>query len=381
MSPPKSTDALQVLALPTMVGAAVRLGEKNARGLAPATVAVSLLIPWQRIMYWRQTEQTNTTSAFHLIEEREQTLLIGGSFGLRIGNHVSLGASLYYVHANITQQNQRSGFDYNMNSTIDGWFGALNPRLGLLWKPSKVFSLGVMASLSSFRMFGWGTLKAGVYKTPPNELVQGAYQSDRLVLNRPLPWELRVGVGVKPVQRLTISGDVSLNLPDRYRQIASVDARFAAYPEHIERRTVVNGNLGMEIYVAETVPIRAGVFTNLTAAAPPTDACLSVACDRYINHIGGATSIGFSIWRIALDLGVVISYGRGYTQQLVDLATPSYRWSAMDHWSWQFVIGGNISKAVGESAVGIIRALEPKKRDENSDAPVDSDNHEAPSTP
>jgi long-subunit fatty acid transport protein len=385
---PADVNALQVLALPTMIGAAAGVGPKDGTDREMFTAAVSLLIPWQRNVAWRQTVQTDPVSAFHILQENEQTLLIGGSLSLRVGP-LSFGASLYYMHQNISWLNARSGTfsacntdgckletAYNLSSVVEGWFGAINPRLGVLLNINEKFSVGVMASLSSFRVLGAGGIKTGLYSLGANgEAVQVTYSSDSLRFNRPLPWEMRFGFGYKPRAGTTLAIDATLYMPDNFKMIDGIDPQYSIYPADIHRQTIANANMGLEIYVRPTVPLRLGIFTNLTSAPAvkidpknpgqssllATAGCATRACTSWMHQGGVTASIGFTAWAVALDLGVNAAYARGYRQQVVASAPASYRWSESDQLLIQLFIGGNIGKVLGEGAIEIRNELQRRQ--------------------
>lgn len=384
-APAPQNDVLttQVLALPTTVGAAAGIGPKDSTGTEMFTLGASLLIPWQRSLSQRQAVQTSATNAMHIVQENEQTLLIGGSLGFRLLPWLSFGISLYYMHQNITWLNARSGTtnrcnsdgscrldtNYNLTSLMEGWFGGINPRIGVLLKPSPRWSLGMMASLSTFRLWGAGGIKTSLVDIESDgSATQSTFDSDALQLWRPLPWELRIGTGIHPSRDLTISIDTSFYAPQRFGFVTGVPAALSIYPNEIERRFIFNVNLGLELYVRPTVPLRFGVFTNLSAAPHveldpnqpgrsqivATRDCDVRGCIPWMNGGGVTASVGFQIWRVSLDLGVNATYARGFTQQVEDTGGANrFRWSDTDQLALQFFLGGNLGKVINETAVEI----------------------------
>jgi hypothetical protein len=359
-------NSLTALALPTMIGVATGIGPKDATDRERFTLAVSLLIPWQKQMFFREAVQNDTMSAVHLFQESEQTALIGASLSARLGI-VSLGASLYYMHQNLSWLTARTGTlsscsesgcaasdAYNSSQQLEGWFGAINPRVGFLVKPTPRFSLGLMVSLSSFRLFGTGSVKTSSYTANAAGIAnQQFYATDRLAFDRPLPWELRLGVGINEGERFTFAADVSFYLPQTFRMFSNVDDLQLTSPAVVDRAFIVNGNIGFEYLVTPTVPIRFGAFTNLSATPAVQKNCDALPCLTRLHSAGVTGSVGAQIWKVQLHFGVIASYGAGEMQQLDPTGPTKFRWSELDQIQVQLFIGGNLAKVLGDTALTI----------------------------
>lgn len=378
----KSSDALSALALPTMLGVAAGAGPKDATGNERLTLALSLLIPWQKQLFFRQGLQSDQASAIHFVQESEQTLMLGASLSARLGIF-SIGVSLYYIHENFSWLNSRSGSSslcdgggaegscvvqqtYDQSTQLEGFFGALNPRLGLLLKPTDNFSIGVMTSFSSFRMWGAGGFKTGTTSADGSGVTgQRFFATDSLVIDRPLPWEVRVGVGLSLKDKFHFAGDVTFYFPQRFRMLRGVPEDVLIYPADVQRLFVVNGNIGFEYMIRPTIPLRFGFFTNFTSAPPPAAECEAVACLPWQHSAGVTASVGAQLWRVKLDFGAITAYGRGFMQQPDPQGPTRFRWAENDQLQIQLFIGGNLGKVLNETAMEIkqrIEDLEEKRR-------------------
>jgi hypothetical protein len=88
--------------------------------------------------------------------------------------------------------------------------------------------------------------------------------------------------------------------------------------QRIVRRAVVDGSLGMQYVIANAVPLRAGAFTDLSAApdpvahAPGTDDP-NASNTEHVDRYGGTLSLGYRTDHTATDIGAIVSYGVGHT--------------------------------------------------------------------
>ena len=315
--------------LPSSVGVAAAFGPEGEDGRKLFVGAVSLYSPYQRQLSLQETQVTNPLHALDFVSENEQTLLVGPSLGVRLGR-TSVGVSLFYVQQNFSWYTARGGTsaicttvcntvsNYTQQVSVSGWEGSFNLRLGVLRPVSRHWRLGAMLSASSLRLFGNAAI---VGQRQSLSLVTQSAQST--VTNRQglttwlkLPWELRLGAAFVPAPRTTLSLDLTFYAPENFSPVSKDNGDMVFYPGGIYRRFVVNANAGFEFYPSEKVSMRAGIFTNLSAANPvvlgptpgvsidnSTKGCASHPCSDYVNAFGLTASVGVEIWRVALTFG------------------------------------------------------------------------------
>ncbi len=358
----KDLNAFSVLAYPTTVGAAAGLGFKDENNREIIVVSATLLIPWQRNTALRQTLQDQSLNAFSLLQENEQTLLIGPGIAFRVGI-VSLGLSVYYTHSNMASISSRlitapDGTATAVTSVVEGWTGGINPRVGIMLQPSPRWSFGLMGSLSSHRIWGDGSVRvAGIAAQPDQPLQQALYNIEGARLDLPLPWEIRVGAGFSPTPKLTIAADISTYMPQRFNLFqASVDEGLTNISVSVKRNFVMNGNLGVEYIIRDGLLVRFGAFTNLTAASRPAPECDTISCTDYINSGGVTASVGFALWKVMLDLGINASAGLGSVQQFI--GPNQFVWSQYERYAVQLFIGGNLGKIINSTAEQLKQVIE-----------------------
>lgn len=371
----REVNSFGLLALPTMLGVAAGLGSRDEEGRQPFVFGGSVLIPHLRQLSFRQTSGTNETSAFHLLQDNEQSTMIGGSVAARVDKW-AFGLSLYYIHQNVSWLNTRAGTlstctegvcvadrAYTTNTAVEGWAGSISPRLGILYQPNKKWSFGLNIVFSSFKMFGSASLRSGSSFASAAGIIQPPFvQTGKVGFDRPSPWEFRFGIAHKPKPRLQLAMDVTFFLPENFKMLSGIPEAESVYPVNVRRRFTMNVNLGVEFMIKRALPLRFGMFTNLSAAprvrldasgqslVSETRRCSDVACQEYMNTGGLTVSLGVTVWKFALDFGVYGSYGRGYIQQQNPVGPTRFRWAEMDQLQLNFFIGGNLGKVIDETA-------------------------------
>ncbi len=130
------------------------------------------------------------------------------------------------------------------------------------------------------------------------------------------PATLRAGISYVRKKQVTISADVSFHFPTRYQLIESPEltsdllARIPFNPE-VERRAVVNFNLGIEYLVIGDVSVAAGLFSDFSSApdvprGPTTDA------QPKVDIMGLTAALGYFSEHSLSRIGVLYSWGAGY---------------------------------------------------------------------
>jgi long-chain fatty acid transport protein len=381
----QASDA-QGLSVPSSVGVAAAFGPEGEDGRKLFVGAVSLYTPYQRQLSLQETRNTDTLRALDFVNENEQTVLVGPSLGVRLGK-LSVGVSLFYVQQNFSWFTSRSGgasvcspacgplATYAQQALVSGWEGSFNLRLGALLPVSRRWRLGAMLSASSLRLFGTASILGQRQQV---SLVNGA--ASNAVIDRQglatwlkLPWELRLGAAFVPLPHVTLSFDLTFYAPENFSPVSHDNGDMLFYPGGIYRRFIANANAGLEFYATNTVSVRAGVFTNLSAANPvrvspaqpgvsldpSTAGCVTHACSDYVNSVGLTASVGVEIWSVALTFGANGEYGRGYKQIVGAPDASQFAWATFEQLSLEFFIGGNLGKFVEQGAQRIEKRVMP----------------------
>jgi hypothetical protein len=381
---------LILTSIPASVGLATLFGPKDASGRPVWGAGLSILVPWQTQYRFEQNLDAGTSGqAMSVLQRWQQTLLIGPSLSRRFGSF-SIGASLFYAHYGFSWLLSQSGTEgrcqgdtcrteeaYSVLSSLNAWTGNLQARIGLLWTINPAWRIGFMGSLSSIRLFGEGTFRLQRHRLVlfQSEAQSRVIQKENIAAYNPFPWEFRLGVSFRPNERLLLSLDISAYLPQSFSilstdQITPQEMASFLYPNRIRRNFIMNANLGAEIKLTPTIPLRFGFYTNLSAADrvipdpqdpfrsldPATADCGRQACLPYMNTLGATTSIGLNIGRTSVNLGFNVAYGFGYSQRINPADLQSFAWIPSDQVFVYLYLSGAV-EALGFSFMELFKSM------------------------
>lgn len=333
-------ERLEFLIFPSTAGVAARFGPRDRTGKPVLGAGFSILMPQRSQIRFRSSLESflvnNRRQASYILHRDDQTFMAGPSFAGRIGP-VSIGVSAFYTHRAfgwmLTENDTLSGCQASrlqecvvesansVTSSVEGFVGQLNFRLGILAKINEQWQIGIMASFSSIRLWGDGNFFLQQFsvprdekRTPTNNFVR---RPGGLFVQSPLPWEVRTGVAFRPSERLVLALDLIFYAPMSYSLVDLAETSdLFQYPRVIQRNLIFNVNLGGEYQISPTVPFRWGLFTNLSTAPSVPDLSGEPFLPQ-VHMFGGTMSIGVRMWKISFDLGISASYGVGSGQRFL----------------------------------------------------------------
>ena len=269
-------------------------------------------------------------------ENNDRILNIGGSYAWRISEQLGVGMTIFYALREQTASTQRSevffkttpstGEDFetytDANHHVSISDGALLFRLGALYQPSPSWAFGLGCSSESIRLHGsadvsWSLIYSGDPDAPERLPSNTQRSFGDLDATTVYPWSCRVGSRFAS-SILQLSADVSAYAPLSYRRVDIPSAESAAKSTldnlmraDVEHEGVVNASVGVEVKLAQRWPLRAGFFTNFSAAPEIPDTPDQVMPPRV--HLFGATlSAGYLGDDRSINLGAELQWGSGY---------------------------------------------------------------------
>jgi hypothetical protein len=352
------------LTLPSTLALSTKFGPRLEKsGSQRHAIGVAILVPNQDKFTlrgrWRAAGDVQDTETYALSESYTQVWM-GLSYAFRAIDEFGLGVSMFLsttaFDRGMTQSRYGSvdgctllncGYMEFRESALSIDTVSLLFRVGALWQPSANWRFGLTISAPSilipdlkiFSTKGSLSQTFGVAKVVGTEDDRVEYFSDsyELKIGMQEPMSFRAGAAYLWGDMFTVDFDVAAYLPVSYRRIGGdpvmerrcpegldacndpdnpvVDER--ASPEwydlgivrSIERRAVVNFNLGWELIVDDTWTIRNGVFTDFSAAPPV------VAGERpqqtRVNRYGAGLALGFKAKGYDISVGVTGSLGQG----------------------------------------------------------------------
>lgn len=130
------------------------------------------------------------------------------------------------------------------------------------------------------------------------------------------PATLRAGISYVEKDQLTLSADATLHFPTRYQLIRSsaltpdLLARIPFNPQ-VDRRAVVNFNVGIEYLIIREVSIAAGLFSDFSSA-PAVARGPSADAQPQVDILGFTATLGYFSDHTLSRIGVLYSWGNGY---------------------------------------------------------------------
>lgn len=330
--------------VPLFVGVVKKFGPRDAERVRRHAIALSTVHP-QSVNRRFEVIRTNERTAVHtslVVSHQETTRWYGPSYAYRISPDFALGVSAFLATRELRHQEDEAIVTLNAadpstnptvfvrESIVDAEALGVVLRLGASWNATDEIRVGLMfqppgISISSSSRVYERLIFADLMASPPGATFFVSDQGD-LESEAPVPWELRLGARWSPSDAFMGALDVSIYGPVGSEE-DPVHAIGAPDPEPPTGNTpqpgifVVNDyrselafnvSLGMETIVAETVPIRAGVFTDLSAA-PEVGGPTDVYAPAHVDGYGASLSVGITTegYDLAIGAAALLGYGRG----------------------------------------------------------------------
>lgn len=137
------------------------------------------------------------------IDTEVQTFYFTGGASYKLSDEFSLGVTASYVYGNVTiiKKNSLAPFEGDASIDLSGNGGAFAYSVGLLYKPSKSFSIGL-----DFRSGSEFTFAGDAEVTSPSQFT-GLIPHGSIEAPLKLPYNATIGVAFLPNDNLTISAD------------------------------------------------------------------------------------------------------------------------------------------------------------------------------
>lgn len=387
--------------LPLFVSLVKQVGKKRDGGRRHAIALSTLTIDQRRLLFDVEIRTSDAALAsgkspvfdsFNL-EHEESTIWQGLSYSFRLRDRLSIGASTYLSIYRMRYEEEQ----LNVTTAV------LNPDFGTLENPtvslntrrtsSNVKNLVGRVGVLYTQLTRAGAIRYGLMFQPPSIKLTGSakVQERRLLADTvaapaygtyfdssdsgldasaPRPWEVRLGTSYTPDARFLVAFDASL-----YGPVGSaadpVIAVGAAQPDPVlgdapqagdllvtSWHSKLSGNvsLGIEGKIRETVALRVGFFTDLSAA-PPVPKVSGTVVPTDLNRFGGALSVGLISGGYDLSVGAagVMGRGDGQAYDLSRQSGPFFRTEVIDRTLFVFISGAK--SAVTKLAKAAYRSL------------------------
>ena len=281
--------------VPTSMDTVYRLSDADAD--TRHVLALSVLVPTQRDI--AQTFEFNEESfAYHqkfTLKEKFARYYVGPSYGVGLGDHVSLGASLFVVY---DQYAGSSGVYFHIDQSAGevprDWFAVLDTNVDTM-------SFGVIAAAAIHLRFGGWRIGAqvrspifGVYSS--SDVTEVEALVDPITDPSQTSSDFRDEEGSSSSWSFTVRSPTSIALglgyevPGRWRVGIDViwHSTYESKRESVYLRNTVNVALGAEVFVTETIPLSFGFFTDFH----PENRMVQFGA-RQVDYYGGTFAVSF----------------------------------------------------------------------------------------
>ena len=324
LGPGKDYKVREFETIPTAFGSILNVSET-------LTLAFSALVP-DNINYNHQQTYTRlpTTdpdlfqSEYFSYTIDDQSLWIGPSLGVRLGEDWSIGLSAFVVYRSLVKKQDWSylltrGDEEKVSVSTRHYdldyssYGVL-ALLGARWDANDRFSLALVVQAPSARVSGDGEF---TYTSNFGRTDDCIVHGKSLDVNNKIPAKIVLGAAWNREKKYCLGLDLSYHFPTSFILLEGDDDWTGGeISQRVRRRSVFNVNLGGEYYAADGYPLRAGFFTNLSSAPRPDPD--SAGSPEKIDMYGVTVSVGNESEHTTINVGVNYVWGSGETLGIDD---------------------------------------------------------------
>jgi len=400
--------------VPIFVGAAIKLGPKDASGQKKFTLAVSVLEPifFSGGVFLRSTSEPLALSDTYEVLETDRATWYGFSFASRLNLKQSIGGSIYlsvrklnhgetglaldggtpvpsdpdrFVGTSSAVNTQALGFKAFHFVLRFGWLFRIKPQVqfGLMVQPPGIPLKQTVNALSQ------GFVNDNRDPTMPGT-TQAYFSDEKVDAKLPLPAEIEAGLEYWPAEKVMLALDVSFHGPVRSRQRVEISDPVPVggllFDSDTKRRAIGNVAIASDFSIGRRVMIETGFFTDFSSARK-----IPENPDQYYNprihRYGGTLSLRINASGIALAVGSTFIYGKGDAAGVVvdanNLLLEYTRTEARSRIVYLHLTGATrVVEELGDKAARRIKARSEKKEvEEEVPTPDETEPSTGPAEP
>jgi len=340
---PRDLEHDAIPSLPIFVGFGQKFGDRDRFGVRQHGIALSVVRP---ALIRRSFEVDVFDAARGIgdsirIEHEESQQWYGVSYGIRLSPGLAIGvggwvalrelrheeeqfvaAGIIPVGASRTADRLLARQSEATASNIDLVF-----RVGFLWQIDPQWRFGAMIQPAGISISNSATISNREGRTgtgvPPAVEELSFVEQDDLASDYPLPWQLRVGASHAFTDDLRLALDVALYAPigsagnpvetfgaqeDPVTGEMPSPGRFI--PAEWHANITANVAVGLDVLIADVVPLQAGIFTDLSAA-PSIDGPSAIFQPAQVHGFGASLAGGFHRGDFDVQIGAAGVFGWG----------------------------------------------------------------------
>ncbi len=299
--------------LPINASSLWHLGKAEEGSAAPWVVAFSVFAPSTLSVDTRNDVRDGAISFF--FSSTEKNLQIGPTLAYRSSPRWSFGVSLFGLVHTQSDRVDYTGIVPSMtagkNNFIQLTISKEQFNVGLLaaagarWQATDRWSFGAAVRSPSLQAYGSGSQYTRLLYQNNNDNTGGATADTHEVTTVSLlPARVNLGAAFTRPKDLTVSLDAVFYTPLRY---VAYHSNGTADDDVIrDSGWVVDAAIGVEKYLTPTVPLRFGLFTDLSGVAEPQ---VSGPTEDQLHRVGATLTLGLETEHSSTTVGVVATLG------------------------------------------------------------------------
>lgn len=302
LAPGDDTSSSKFVSVPSAMGGVARLSPEWVAGFGVFT-------PKKEEGHILRSRDNNSRS--YLLSASDQTMWLGPAIAWRPKtSRLSLGAAVFGVYRDISENQSRYVANaYNLNFGADLQSFGMFASFGATYDLGDGWSVGANVHTPNMRLWDDGKLTASVFGHGPDD--ETSFYSSDVKANNRTPWQFALGIGRECPGRWSFGLDTIYHPATSY-SLASwkIDGENVSQTLHLH--SVLDISLGGEIIVADLYPIRAGIYTALSATRVPADPESTDLVTSDVDMYGVTFSVGRRMENISVSLGIDYAFGEGH---------------------------------------------------------------------
>ncbi len=290
------------ISIPTTMGSIFKLGSNDT------ALALSVFIPDKTTVH--EISAFTDINHYTTYSKDDQQLWLGPSIGGNLNPQISLGLSVFGVYRTISEFESiywgGNPAALSLSQDIKAYTFNVASIWGLQVHPTKEWNVGLTYQTPQFAVLENGEVQ---YQHVINKAEGNSFFADDLTVKNNVPMKITAGVG-QDVQDVYAWGvDLSWHLPTSFTSLEGRSQTGTNVETRIQRKAVLDVNVGGEYIIRKKYPVRAGFFTSFSSA--PDVSVDDPNSLGQINEYGLTCSVGRRSSILDASVGLNYLFGSG----------------------------------------------------------------------
>ena len=326
-----------MLIVPASAGFVSAFGSEGQDGLPQQAYGATIVVPSSRSLAINSANATPLGVATTYSQNMtDRSLWCGAGYGRKLGERLRLGISGFYILRSMTDVENVASNSTSSDPSLQGFqnttnnVSLLNGNLvfeaGAKYRLDDHFTAGLSITSPSIAINSHAQLQFTEAQSNPactgSQCPFGNSPSSTLQTTTfnahsatHYPTTIRAGLSYVERYKFTIAADATYNFPVHYSLIygGGIDQSLTdrlPFPATVDRKGVLNFNVGAEFLIIREVSVAGGVFSDYSSA-PSIPANPGQTMLPHVNLLGGSIALGYFGEHSISRLGILYSAGSG----------------------------------------------------------------------